>query len=178
MFAGSQSVSIEVRIIWYQSLALKSGLPFVSCYLSIFFRFCSYSIFFVFVLCTKWKKKEKRRSDTEAPSWKKKREVILKQQILSFYLLKVTLFLNCDFSSFSSLKQKKKKRSDFFSFSSLISCFCHIFPCCWYWFKFCKLNFLIKFISFRKNWKGEALSGKRQESVRLILKKKKEKKPI
>jgi large-conductance mechanosensitive channel len=74
-------VSVEVRIIWYQSLALKSGLPFVSCYHSIvFFRFCSYSLFFVFVLCTKLKKKKKkkkkkrkkkekkRRSDTEAPS--------------------------------------------------------------------------------------------------------------
>jgi hypothetical protein len=72
LFAGSQSVSVEVRIIWYQSLALKSGLPFVSCYHSIVF-FVSvlipYSLFFV--LCTKLKKKrkkKKRRSDTEAPS--------------------------------------------------------------------------------------------------------------
>ena len=115
MFAGSQSVSIEVRIIWYQSLALKSGLPFVSCYHSIFFRLCSLFPVLVFCCAPSWKKKKKKKKgkgDTEAPSWKK--EVILQQQILSFYLLKVTLFLNCDFCSFSSLK--KKKKSDFFLF--------------------------------------------------------------
>jgi uncharacterized ion transporter superfamily protein YfcC len=143
---------------------LGSKIRFTFCFLLsfyLFFRFCSYSLFFVFVLCTKLKKKKKkkkkkRKKEKEEVILKhqveKKKEVILKQQILSFYLLKVTLFLNCDFCSFSSLKQKKKKKDlIFFSFSSLISCFCHIFPCCWYWFKFCKLNFLIKFISFRKN---------------------------
>ena len=70
-------------------------LPFVSCYHSILLRL--YSLFIVLVLC-------------RAPSWKKKKEkgVILKQQILSFtVLLKVNLFLNRDFCSFSSLKKKK-----------------------------------------------------------------------
>ena len=97
---------------------LGSKIRFTFCFLLSFylFRFCSYSLFFVFVLCTKWKKKKRKRK-RKKKKWywstklKKKREVILKQQILSFYLLKVTLFLNCDFSSFSSLKQKKKKKN-------------------------------------------------------------------
>jgi hypothetical protein len=88
LFAGSQSVFVEDRIIWYQSLALKSGLPFVSCYHSIFFRFCS--LFLILCFCVvhqvekkkkrvilkhqvkkkkkKKKRKKKRKSDTEAPS--------------------------------------------------------------------------------------------------------------
>jgi hypothetical protein len=73
-------------------------LPFVSCYHSILFRLCSLFLVLCFVLCTKLKKKKKKGD-----------KLILKQQILSFtILLKVNLFLNRDFCSFSSLKKKKK----------------------------------------------------------------------
>ena len=52
IFVGSQSVSVEVRIIWYQSTVSKisflSLLSFVSCYHPILFLLCS--LFFVLIL--------------------------------------------------------------------------------------------------------------------------------
>jgi hypothetical protein len=65
-------VSVEDRIIWYQSLALKSGLPFVSCYHSIFFRFCSLFLILCFCVVHQVEKKKKK---------KKKKRVILKHQV-------------------------------------------------------------------------------------------------
>ena len=68
LFVGSQSVSIEVRIIWYQSTGSKisflSILSFVSCYHPILFLLCS--LFFVLIL---WRALVQNR----APSSKKKK---------------------------------------------------------------------------------------------------------
>ena len=113
-------------------------LPFISCYHSIFFRLCFIPCS-CFVLCTKLKKK------------RKKKEVILKQQILSFYLLKVSLFLNCDFCSFRSLEKKKNL---IFFFPHWLVVLSYIFYRR-YWFKYCKLNFLTKFVSSRRTEKGK-----------------------
>ena len=52
LFVGSQSVLIEIRIIWYQSTGSKIKftipLSFVSCYHHILFRLCS--LFLVLIL--------------------------------------------------------------------------------------------------------------------------------
>ena len=52
IFVGSQSVSIEVRIIWYQStgsnISFTTLLSFVSCYHPILFLLCS--LFLVLIL--------------------------------------------------------------------------------------------------------------------------------
>ena len=71
IFVGSQSVSIEVRIIWYQSTGSKisflSLLSFVSFYHPILFLLCS--LFFVLILwCTRSKsciKLQKKKKTSE-----------------------------------------------------------------------------------------------------------------
>ena len=82
IFVGSQSVSIEIRIIWYQSTGSKisflSLLSFVSCYHPILFLLCS--LFFVFIL---WRalgqnralssKKKKKRLQKRNRKQKKKK---------------------------------------------------------------------------------------------------------
>jgi hypothetical protein len=62
---GHNGVSIEVRVIWYQSLGSKIKftilLPFVSCYHPILFLLCS--LFLVIVLyCAPSSKKKKKTS--------------------------------------------------------------------------------------------------------------------
>ena len=99
IFVGSQSVSIEVRIIWYQSTGSKisflSLLSFVSCYHPILFLLCS--LFLVLIL---WRALGQNR----APSSKKKKlqkrnrkqkkkkilfvvSILSNQNIISFCLL-------------------------------------------------------------------------------------------
>jgi len=54
LFVGSQSVSVEVRIIWYQSQGSKIRftilLSFVSCYHLILFHLCSLFLILVIIL--------------------------------------------------------------------------------------------------------------------------------
>jgi hypothetical protein len=87
LFVGSQSMSVEVRIIWYQSqgskIRFKILLSFVSCDHLILFRLCSLFLILViilscsvcihcsvcFVSCTKLKNKKE-----EKQKGKRKRE--------------------------------------------------------------------------------------------------------
>ena len=59
-------ISIEVRIIWYQSLGSKIRfiilLPFVSCYHPILFRLCSLFLVFVLYRAPSSKKNYKKKS--------------------------------------------------------------------------------------------------------------------
>ena len=75
IFVGSQSVSIEVRIIWYQSTGSKisflSLLSFVSCYHPILFLLCS--LFFVFILWRALGQNRASSSKKKKKKWKKKR---------------------------------------------------------------------------------------------------------
>ena len=75
LFVGSQCVSIEVCIIWYQSTGSKisflSLLSFVSCYHPILFLLCS--LFFVLIL---WRALGQNR----APSSKKKKKKMWKKK--------------------------------------------------------------------------------------------------
>ena len=82
IFVGSQSVSIEIRIIWYQSTGSKisflSLLTFVSCYHPILFLLCS--LFFVLIL---WR----ALGQNSAPSSQKKKN-FRKDIVHSFNSLK------------------------------------------------------------------------------------------
>ena len=101
IFVGSQSVSIEVYIIWYQSTGSKisflSLLTFVSCYHPILFLLCS--LFFVLIL---WR----ALGQNSAPSSQKKKT-------LEKILFIVSILSNQNIIFFCPLP--------------LIKYFCHIF---------------------------------------------------
>jgi hypothetical protein len=118
-------VSVEVRIIWYQSQGSKIRftilLSFVSCYHLILFHLCSLFLILVIILscfvcidCSLFLfcfvhqvKKKKIKKEKRKKRETKKKKVLLKQQILSFIvLIKVNFSLNRDFSSFFSFSQK------------------------------------------------------------------------
>ena len=137
-------MSIEVRIIWYQSIGSKIRftipLSFLSCYHLFLFLLCSLFLALVLWHAPSLKKKVKKRSSQKR---KETEKYCLKFQFSQTKILySFVLFL---------------------WFIVFV-----IFSCHRYCFKYYKLNFLIKFISLMKNWKGETTSGKRQESMRLI----------
>jgi hypothetical protein len=178
LFVGSQSMSVEVRIIWYQSqgskIRFKILLSFVSCDHLILFRLCSLFLILVIILscsvcihCSLFlfcfvhqvkvffkKKKEK-----------KKRCYWSNIYYHSLYLSKLIFSWIVTFVVSVSLKTNMIFVLFLWFIVSII------FSCRQYWIKYYKLNFLIKFISLIKNWKRETTSGKRQKSVRLILRK-------
>ena len=93
IFVGFQSVSIEVRIIWYQSTGSKisflSLLSFVSCYHPILFLLCS--LFLILILwralgqnCAPSSKKKKNNNNNnmKKKTWKKKKKMVIIENIV------------------------------------------------------------------------------------------------
>ena len=90
IFVGSQSVSIEVRIIWYQSTGSKisflSLLSFVSCYHPILFLSCY--LFFVLILWSALGQNHALSSKKKKKDFRKEIENRKKKIVRSFNSLK------------------------------------------------------------------------------------------
>ena len=103
IFVGSQSVSIEGCIIWYQSTGFKicflSLLSFVSCYHPILFLLCS--LFFVLILwhalgqnCAPSFKKKKKKKCGKKKDFRKEIENKKKIYIYIYILFVVSILSN------------------------------------------------------------------------------------